>query len=463
MKLQETEHVELKKSTALINEAVISIVSILNKHGGGDLYFGIDNRGEIIGQAVTDKTLRTVSQAIANHIEPKIFPVIEKKIIDKKQVIKVTFSGIDSPYFASGRAYIRVADEDRQISAAELKKMILAGEAYRSRWDFELCDLAVEAVDRETLASFIQRAEDAGRLPDADDKPLRIIEKLRLSKNNRLSLAAKYLFTSEHSLEVQAAVFAGREKLTFLDIRKYNMPLLNLLETVESYLKEKMNWRVEFVDFKRVEIPEIPIKAMREALVNSLIHRDFHNPKGNEVAIFKDRIEIFNPGAFPEGMTPEDFIYGNARSYLRNPLIAEIFYLTKDVEKWGSGLKRIHDECKASGVKVQFGVTGTGFVTIFYRSDEFTNFAETKKRVNSRQTGKDFGKTSERLRKDFGTDVARTFKLIAVEPSITAKDLAGRIHKSSRTIENHISKLKKSGIIVRRGPKLGGYWEVVDH
>jgi len=81
--------------------------------------------------------------------------------------------------------------------------------------------------------------------------------------------------------------------------------------------------RVKFGKLEREEIPEIPLAAVREAIVNSLCHRDFSNPKGNEVAIFKNRVEIYNVGSLPGGLKPEDFLTGEKRSYLRNPLIAD--------------------------------------------------------------------------------------------------------------------------------------------
>ena len=136
---------------------------------------------------------------------------------------------------------MRVADEDRQLSARELKTMNLTSEIYRSQWDSVLCELSVDAIDEKTLQSFLYRARQADRMPDAEDGPERILEKLRLVRKRKLSLAAKYLFTTEHNIEIQAAVFAGRDKLTFLDIKKYNQSLLDLLETAESYVKEKMN------------------------------------------------------------------------------------------------------------------------------------------------------------------------------------------------------------------------------
>ena len=124
MKFVETENTELKKSTAQLKEGIISIASILNKHGKGELYFGIKNDGTIIGQDVSEKTLRDISQAISNHIEPKVFPQITKEKHGDYNYIKVKFRGDDKPYFAYGRVYLRVADEDKQLSPKEIEKLI---------------------------------------------------------------------------------------------------------------------------------------------------------------------------------------------------------------------------------------------------------------------------------------------------------------------------------------------------
>ncbi|MEK6856998.1 MAG: ATP-binding protein [Nanoarchaeota archaeon] len=123
--LKESETVELKKSTSELKEAIISIVAILNKHHKGQLYFGIKNNGEIIGQDVTENTLREISKSISDHIEPKIYPKINKVLPNNKKCILVDFDGSESPYFAYGRAYMRVSDEDKQLSAKELEKLFV--------------------------------------------------------------------------------------------------------------------------------------------------------------------------------------------------------------------------------------------------------------------------------------------------------------------------------------------------
>ena len=118
---KETETLEFKKTTGEMKEAMVSISSILNKHGIGTLYFGVKPSGEVIGQDVSESSLRDVSRAVFENIKPQIYPVIEEVIMDNRHLIKVEFSGENAPYSAGGRYYLRTADEDREVSPEELK------------------------------------------------------------------------------------------------------------------------------------------------------------------------------------------------------------------------------------------------------------------------------------------------------------------------------------------------------
>lgn len=137
LKMQESETVEFKKSLAELKTGLVSIAAILNKHQAGTLWFGVRNDGIITGIDAGEKTLRDLSQSIAAHIEPKIFPHITFESLQGKTCIKVAFKGKDAPYFAHGKAYIRVADEDRQLSASELKQIILDNARNTLGWDSE--------------------------------------------------------------------------------------------------------------------------------------------------------------------------------------------------------------------------------------------------------------------------------------------------------------------------------------
>jgi ATP-dependent DNA helicase RecG len=167
------------------------------------------------------------------------------------------------------------------------------------------------------------------------------------------------------------AIFATEFKRTFIDIKRYGgKRLLELVDIGEMYIRRNMRWRVVFDGSpERVEVPEVPVLAIREALLNSFVHRDYHVAQTNEVAIYSNRIEIYNPGTFPEGFTPEDFIDGSGKSVQRNPTLAHIFYYSKEIENFGTGLHRIAMECKEAGVRYKFELGKLGFSTIFYRPE----------------------------------------------------------------------------------------------
>ena len=247
-------------------------------------------------------------------------------------------------------------------------------------------------------------------------------------------------------MEFQAAVFAGTDKITFLDIRSFKGNIFSLRQQAESYIKEHIKWRAEIKSGPRKEIPEIPVEAIREAVGNSLCHRDYANPKGNEVAIFKDRIEIYNPGQFPDEIEPADFIKGKGHSILRNPLIAETMFRSEDIEKWASGLKRIYDECTAVGVKVEFSREKTGFVVSFKRP----KWEEGKGLGGQKTVEKGVEKTVEKI-----------LELIKSNPQITQKQIMDKTALTRRGVEWNLKKLKDEGRIKRVGPDKGGHWEVM--
>ena len=376
MKLgRETETIEYKKSTGELKEGIISIVAILNKHNGGELYFGIRNDGVVTGQDISDKTLRDISQAISNHIEPHIFPDVSNIVINDKDCIRVTFEGDNVPYYAYGRAYLRVADEDKVMSPQELESYILKKNENKSYWDSEASDKTIDDVDEKILIDYIVKANAAGRIGYGYTDKYDILKRLNLLNGDKITNAAKVMFCTDVNLEIQMATFATNERLTFLNIDRKSGTLTELVNIAESYIKNTINWRVEFDgSIQRKEIPEVPIEAVREVLVNSYCHKDYRSSQINEVAIYKNRIEIYNPGKFPDGFTPQDFIDQPERSIHRNPLLAQILYYPKDIENFGTGLRRIMTLCQEADVKVEFQMLKVGFAVVFYRFDKEVDF-----------------------------------------------------------------------------------------
>lgn len=450
----ENEVIEFKKTTGELKEGIISIVSILNKHQGGKLYFGIKDNGEIIGQDVSSKTVREVSKAISENIEPKIYPVVNKVKLNDKDCILVEFEGDDIPYLAFGRAYMRVGDEDRQLSMKEIRKIILKDENEVGKWENKVSDYTIDAIDDKLLKEFIEKGRKAKRINYPYTNKEEILKKLSLvNKNNGLLNAGYILFAKEAKLEMQMAIFATETKLTFLDMDQVFGNIFELIEVGEGYIRKNIKWPVNFStgSVEREEIPEIPLEAIREAVINSLIHRDFKNPKSNEVAIYKDRVEIFNPGEFPEGYKPEDFINGEG-SIPRNPLIANTLYLSKDIEKWGSGFRRITEVCAKADVKVKFEIRKNGFMVIFYRKTDEELLDLTGENKNNSANGIENGTQidTEKLILD----------ILKKKPDIIQKDLSEQTNISLRTIKRIIQQLKEKNKIERVGSDRKGYWKI---
>lgn len=449
MEFKETEILEFKKSTSEIKEAIISIVAILNKHHKGELYFGIKNNGEVIGQIIGKDTIRDISRAVSNAVEPKTYPTIEQVNIKGKTCIKVDFNGDDVSYYAYGRVYMRVGDEDKKLGPREIEKVIVKKHRNNFRWEIQISDNTIKDISIKTVKDYVKRANLAGRIDYKYDNIKNVLRKLGLIRGNKFLNAAQVLFSRKNNLEVQFAVFAGIDKVTFLDIKQFKSDIFNLLEKSEEYIKERINWHVEIKGLQRQEIPEVPIDAIREALVNSLCHRDYFAPESNKIAIFKNRIEIWNPGNFPEGLTPQDFIKGKEQSVLKNPLIADVLYKSKEIEKWGSGLKRIYDECRINKSKIEFKILKTGFMVVFYRKE----ISKDSNVVSGRLTQKPPRNRPETAQK--------IIEVLLKNPYTTRQELANIVGLTEDSIKHRLVDLKNKNIIKRIGADRGGYWKVV--
>ncbi|WP_050342451.1 ATP-binding protein [Olsenella sp. oral taxon 807] len=355
----EDERTEHKRSTGEMREGMESIASILNKHGHGTLYFGVRNDGEVVGQDVSDKTLRDVSQAVGNRIEPRIYPQIERlETPDSRAYVKVTFSGGERPYACDGRYRIRSADEDVPMSASALKDMILERAAGRDPWDGRSSGKPVSAVDEEVLRRYVARGVQAKRIPFQYTDARDVLSRLGLlCEDETLTNAAMVCFTDRSQVGLRMGVLADSDRVNILDNQQVSGPLFSLVDAGETYIVN--NIRRAFVidasvSLQRREVPEIPLDAIREALYNAFSHRVYETNAAVQIDIFWDSVDIYSPGPFPPGVLPDDFLAGrSAASNPRNVLIAQTLYRSGDIESYGTGLQRIRRSCEAQGTPVE--------------------------------------------------------------------------------------------------------------
>lgn len=180
---KETEKLEFKKSTGEIKEAIISLASMLNKHGEGRLIFGISPKGFAVKNQISESSLRDISRKIYEGIEPRIYPLIDIIVIDEVEVIEVVVECNEQPYSAFGRHYIRTADEDRELGSNELKR-IISNLTFLDSWETQLTEFGLEDIDETALISFFEEATKYGRLPELEFNAEKLLGKLGLYREN---------------------------------------------------------------------------------------------------------------------------------------------------------------------------------------------------------------------------------------------------------------------------------------
>ncbi|MBS3060162.1 MAG: putative DNA binding domain-containing protein [DPANN group archaeon] len=437
MKIMESETTELKKSTSELKEAIISITSILNKHPSGEIYFGIKNDGGVIGQQFSGKTIRNISKSISDHIEPKIFPEIQEICTNNKKCIRIRFSGTDSPYYAYGRPYIRVGDEDRQLSAKELENIILEKNMHRMQWDNEPHKNAtVKDISTIKLKKFLKKA---GLKYTSTYTSL---EKLGLLKGKKLRNASLALFAKKperffSNTSLQCAVFATETTSVIIDRQEFTGDLFQLIDKAEEYILKNTHIGMKISGLRRIDIPEINQEAFREAIINAFYHRDYRENGGVSIAVFMDRLEIRSPGGLYGGLTIEK-IREEMVSRRRNELLADMFRNVHYVEKWGRGISLM----LSKEPKTRFKEVANTFITIFPRKHAAKTRVKTriKTRVNAKE---------------------KIIALMEKHPSITRKELAQRMGLTIKGIDWNIKNLKGGGILKRIGSRKIGHWHVI--
>jgi len=451
MTFQESETVELKKSTSELKEAVISIVAMLNKHQRGEIWFGVRNVGTVAGQQVSEKTIRDISKAIADNVEPRIYPVIEQVMVDSRQCIRVQVEGKDHPYYAYGRAYIRVGDEDRQLSARELENLILSKNRDRLRWDTEVCDKAtVDDIGPGKLKSFLKLCGlKFDTIPNS-------LEKLNLVRDGKLLNAAVICFARKPekffpNARLRCAVFGTLDTTVTISMNDYYGDVFYLIKKAEEYILEHINIGMRLEGMLRVDVPEIDPEAFREAIINAFCHRDYREFDSVNIAIFKDRVEIRSPGLLYGGLTIAA-IRKKMVSARRNELLAELFQRSHRIEKWGRGIKMILEREPAT----EFEEIGT------------VQFVATFKRKNYETPTEDFlGTTSQKssLKSSQKTSVKTSVKIIEAirqNSDITISELAELTGVTARSVERNVQRLQLENRLRRIGPDKGGHWEIVE-
>lgn len=339
--MKENRYLEFKSE---ITNTFLKTVSAFANFGDGRILFGVGDNGDSIGFADPQKVCLDIENKINDSISPK--PDFNLSVNDDNTVCLEVSKGRYTPYLYKGKAYRRRDTATIETDQGELRKLAIEG----ANLSFEELSYGNNLLTFEALETKMKKTMGIKAL---SEDVLRTLG----------------FFTEDGEYNNAAAIFSDVNNFYGTDIARFGNSISEIMEreTVSrvsvleqydkavSYFKRYYQYEeISGIERKTVEL--IPEAAYREAVANALIHREWDINSHIRIAMFKDRIEINSPGGLPKGITRGEYLRGGI-SYLRNPILGNVFFRMHYIEMFGTGISRILELYRDAAVKPQFNIT----------------------------------------------------------------------------------------------------------
>ena len=369
MFFQEKETTEFKE--IVVEDIKKEVIAFANS-GGGTLYIGIRVDGEIIGVEKTNEEMLKISNMIRDSIKPDVtmFVHYDTEEQDGKKIIVINVQrGTERPYYIAKKGlrpegvYIRQGTSSVPATDTAIRHMIKEtdGDSFEEMRSLEQ-NLTFQSVKKE----FALRNLEFG---PQQMQTLKILNSDGIYTNLGLLLSEQCIHT------IKAACFQGTDQSVFKDRREFSGSLMQQLNDVYSYIDMHNQIRSTFEDLRRIDILDYPKVAVREALLNLLVHRDYAFRASALISIYTDRIEFVSIGGLLPGIALDDIMSGV--SVCRNQNLANIFYRLELIEAYGTGMRKIMGAYRNMDRKPLVEITSNSFKIILPNSNVSTESYET--------------------------------------------------------------------------------------
>ncbi|MGE0793303.1 MAG: RNA-binding domain-containing protein [Candidatus Woesearchaeota archaeon] len=417
----------------LSNSIGKSICAFANA-SGGKILLGVSDKNKIIGFKNNNKNSSEI-QTIARNMDPAF--EVEFKIVDDVGIILVP-EGKNKPYSINGSFYLRQSANSQKLNRDEIYDFFLKINKIpfdkKINKEFNM----TKDFDNNKFQSFRKLANI-----DTAIQKEHLLENLSLTINGKITNACVLLFPYKVTkfflnADVSCAIYLGTTKATILDRKDFDEDFISNFDNAVLFVERNTRTKATIKGTRRIEESEIPEEALREAIINAMIHRDYFIEGRVQIEIFSDKVVISNPGSL---------LFDKAKlgtiSSARNPILVDCMHRTKHVEKLGSGINRIQSLVP----NVEFDISSNWFMTIFPREDIHSNTQ--------------YGTLNDTENGTLNDTEKLIIKEMSKNPSITYDALENLVGKSRRTIIRQVNMLKEKEIIKRIGSDKTGHWEVL--
>lgn len=454
-KVMETQNVEYKVSWR--DEYIKWICGFANAQGG-ILYIGVDDDGTVVGLNDVHKLL----EDIPNKVRDKLGIVVRVNMIEKdgKPYIEIVTSPSSFPINYNGEYHYRSGATKQLLQGVALTQFLM--EKTGVTWDSVLMDdLSIDDFRDDDFLLFKQQALKSGRL-DEDDMKLtksQLLEKLGLLKNGKVMRAAMMVFhpapeTWINGAYVKIGFFESDDDLRYWD--EVHGPLLVQAErTIDLIYTKYLKAEISYEGVTRVEKYPFPKAAIREAVYNAIVHKNYARQIPIQISVYPNMIYIGNDCVFPMDWTTETLLQKH-RSNPYNPNIANVFFRAGFIEAWGRGIEKMCNECKRNHVELPEYTLHSDEIMVRFMADSAHSKQDLHNDLHNNCTI-----IAQRLPEGAPTVVFKAFEVIAENPSATRKQLSSKLKVSERTVAECIAILKRYGCIVRVGGNKSGYWKIL--
>ncbi|MCL2864598.1 MAG: putative DNA binding domain-containing protein [Lachnospiraceae bacterium] len=502
IKMGESKNIEFKVELPNDKEKYLKTIIAFANGSGGKLIIGVDDERNIVGinKKAVYKIMDKIANVVSDSCEPQIAPNITVQEIDGNHIIIVeVYPSPSRPYYIRSKGkrdgvYIRTGGTTRLADSTKIRELELEGS--NQSWDEQTC-IGYKLLDDEVnqlcediyfhMMESVSTEEEKTKIKKPNKANLINWKVLKEVDGNVTATNAFALLVSDYFqfAEIQCALFKGTNRDVFIDKKEYSGAIYNQIEEAYQFVLRHINRSSEIESIVRKDFYELPIGAIREMIINAVVHRDYMDNSKVQVAIYDDRVEVTSPGTLFGGLTLSDALSG--RSKIRNKVVANVFNEMEIMESWGSGLKRIMERAE------EFGLQEPAFVEMdgSFRVNLFRNVVENK--IGFETASKAAPKSGivpktapksgivpktalyneTELESVLATIINDNNKMkimaltglqrkilayIVMNPSMTRVEIGDKVKKSRTTVRMNISTLRDAGLIEFIGSSKSGKW-----